>query len=257
MTSPVSPAAPGAVELRWRHVFPGDKRQLQVLRRWLAGLLPECAARDDVVSAAVELSTNAVQFSRSGRGGWFAVEITWSGQGVRVAVADGGAPTGPRLVDDPAGEHGRGLLMVRALSVRTGVSGDERGRLVWAEIPWTGEGAAEPGSFPAGYEAAIREDQATLAERFAGVPIWFGRATLQWWALPGQAGGRLLTAPSAREMAWLLDRVLRPPPGPGRMAADEPGVVRAGERVRVPAVHVAPGIHWTRSRFPRLGIQPC
>src|SRR5260370_14034143 len=219
-----------ATGLRWQRMFPGNERQLAVLRQWLAGLLPQCAAREDVVSVAVELATNAVKFTSSGRGGWFAVEITWSGPVVRVAIADGGGPPGAQLIEDQDAEHGRGLLMVRARSVRTGVSGDQRGRIVWAETSWRGEGAVEPASFPGGYEAAIRHDQAVLAERFAGVPTWFGRSTLQWWALPGRAGGRLLTAPSARELASLLDRLRHPPPEPGRRATDRPGAARAADR---------------------------
>jgi serine/threonine-protein kinase RsbW len=89
-----------------------------------------------VACVATELATNAVVHTASGRGGWFAVEITWHRAVVRVAVADCGAPGGPRMIDDPAGEHGRGLLVVRSLSVRTGVCGDHRGRLVWADVPW-------------------------------------------------------------------------------------------------------------------------
>jgi len=62
-------------------------------------------------------------------------------------------------------EHGRGLLLVRGLSARTG---------------------------------------------FGGAPAWFGRSTLQWWALAGSAG--LVTAPSARELAGLLRRLSGAPP---------------------------------------------
>jgi hypothetical protein len=43
----------------WRREFPGEGGQLGVLRRWLASLLPPCPARDDVVSVANELSSNA------------------------------------------------------------------------------------------------------------------------------------------------------------------------------------------------------
>ena len=135
--------APGS---RWRRDFPGEESQLGVLRRWLASLLPPCPARDDVVSVANELGSNAIVHTLSGRGGRFAVEVTWYGPLVRVAVADGGAPAGPRIIDDPAGEHGRGLLVVRELSARTGECGDERGRLVWADVPWSDAGAAEPAS---------------------------------------------------------------------------------------------------------------
>ena len=61
-----SPAATApevrAPALRWRRAFPGDNAQIGALRRWLESLLPPCPARDDLVSVAVELSTNAVRF---------------------------------------------------------------------------------------------------------------------------------------------------------------------------------------------------
>jgi histidine kinase-like protein len=158
----------------WGRVFPGDERQLGILRRWLASLLPDCPARNDVACVANELGTNAIVHTASGRGGWFAVEITWHRPVVRVAVADCGAPDGPQVVEDPAGEHGRGLVVVRGLSVRTGVCGDQRGRLVWADVAWDDAGAAEPASSQDPYEAVIRDGQARLAGRFVGVPTWFG-----------------------------------------------------------------------------------
>jgi len=48
--------------MRWRRVFPGEERQLGVLRRWLESLLPDCPARGDVACVATELGTNAVRF---------------------------------------------------------------------------------------------------------------------------------------------------------------------------------------------------
>ena len=178
--------------LRWRRVFPGEERQLGEVRRWLASLLPDCPARDDAASVATELGANAVRHTATGRGGWFAVEVTWHRPVVRVAVADCGAPGGPRMIDKPAGEHGRGLLMVHGLSVRTGVCGDHRGRLVWADVPWGDAGAAEPASSQDPYEAAIHDGQADLSSRFVGVPTWFGRSTLLWWALAGGSWWPLL-----------------------------------------------------------------
>src|SRR5713101_5085238 len=200
-------------------VFPGEERQLGLLRRWLESLLPACPARDDVACVAIELGTNAIVHTASGRGGWFAVEITWHRPVVRVAVADCGAPDGPRVIDDPEGEHGRGLLVVRGLSVRTGACGDQRGRLVWADVAWDDAGAAEPASSQDPYEAVIRDGQARLASLPAEVPAWFGRSTLQWWAL---AGGELVAAPSAQELARLLGRVMNPAP-PWPPAAGETG----------------------------------
>jgi hypothetical protein len=141
---------------RWRRVFPGEERRLSLLRRWLESLLPDCPARDDVACVATELGTNAVRHTAS-HGGWFALEITWCESAVRVAVADGGAPGAPRVIDDPAAEQGRGLLVVEGLSVRSGVLGDHRGRIVWADIPWGDAGAATPGSSQDTCEAVIRD----------------------------------------------------------------------------------------------------
>jgi hypothetical protein len=117
-------------------VFPGEERQLAALRRWLESLLPDCAERDDLACVATELGANAISHTRSGRGGCFAVEITCRPPEVRIAVADGGAPGEPRVIDDLDGENGRGLLVVQGLSLRSGVLGDQRGRLVWADIAW-------------------------------------------------------------------------------------------------------------------------
>lgn len=190
--------------MRWRRVFPGEERQLGVLRRWLASLLPESPARDDLTTVATELATNTIRHTASGRGGWFAVEITWHEPVVRVAVADGGGPTEPRVIEDLSADQGRGLLLVRGLSVRTGASGDQRGRLVWADVRWEGMVPAAAAAACDPYEAAIRDGETALARRFAGVPAWFGRSTLRWWALPDSAG--LVSAPSARELAALLYR---------------------------------------------------
>ena len=236
-TSPLGEPSAPVSGLRWRRVFPGEGSQLGVLRRWLESLLPERPERDDVACVANELATNAVVHTASGHGGWFAVEITWHRAVVRVAVADCGAPGGPRMIDDPAGEHGRGLLVVRSLSGRTGVCGGHRGRLVWADVPWDDAGAAEPASPQDQYEAAIRDHQAGLASRFAGVPAWFGRSTLQWWAL---AAGELVTAPSAEELASVLGDALDPParwplPTPGLSSA-EVGAARVAGREQRPAV---------------------
>jgi anti-sigma regulatory factor (Ser/Thr protein kinase) len=83
------------LERRWRRDFPGNEAELWPLREWLARLLPDAPARDDEIMVAVELATNAVKHTASGQGGFFAVEITWHAQPatVRIAVADGGAPS--------------------------------------------------------------------------------------------------------------------------------------------------------------------
>ena len=125
-----------------RRAFPGRSSEVPRLRRWLARLLPaEAPAAEDVVMIAVELATNALKHSASGRGGTFTVEIAHLARpsaAVRVAVSDDGAPTGPAwsVHPDSVAGHGLGLYLVQALASRTGVSGDHRGRRVWAEVPW-------------------------------------------------------------------------------------------------------------------------
>jgi anti-sigma regulatory factor (Ser/Thr protein kinase) len=230
-----APSAMPELEQRWRRVFPGHAGELRTLRQWLAGLLPGVPARDDVIVVAVELATNAVKHTASGRGGYFAVEITWHAQPgtVRIAVADCGAPTGPQTASgpDPFSEHGRGLQVVRGLASRTGACGDHRGRLIWADVPWAGDSPVDSG-YPAGYKAALRDGLASLAAEHADVVTWFGRATLQWWALTGQPGtGCLVTAPSAGELASILDR--HQARSPRRQAEPAPKMTaRAGNQAR-------------------------
>ncbi|MBG0818679.1 ATP-binding protein [Planomonospora sp. ID82291] len=161
----------------------------------MESLLPACPARDDLLLVADELAANAVRHTASGNDGRFATEITWSGTLVRVAVTDGGASGEPHLVDDPMAEHGRGLCLVKAISRQMGMSGDTRGRTVWAEIAWDGPGIAPADHHPPD-TAAIAGTQAELTRRFSGVVTWFGLATQQWWALARRPGADcLLTAP--------------------------------------------------------------
>jgi anti-sigma regulatory factor (Ser/Thr protein kinase) len=129
---------------QWWRVFPGEDRQLRVLREWLRGLLPACMARDDVIAVASELGANAVCHTTSGRGGQFSVEVAWTGSVVSIVVGDGGGPGEPRVIDGPESENGRGLRLVRALSLTVGVTGDERGRFVRADVPWAARFGPEP-----------------------------------------------------------------------------------------------------------------
>jgi hypothetical protein len=131
-------------------VFAGHGAELSAMRRWLATLLPGCQARDDLLVVATELGTNAIQHTATGRGGWFAVEVTWHGPLMQVVVADCGGPDEPRMIDDPAGECGRGLRLVHGLSMRTGYTGDQHGRLVWAQIAWPADGSGVTGQCPVG-----------------------------------------------------------------------------------------------------------
>ena len=235
------PGSPLAGGLRWRRVFPGRERELATLRRWLSSLLPECPARDDVLTVANELASNAIQHTLSGQGAWFAVEVTWHPAVVQVAVADCGGPSEPRVINDSSAERGRGLLMVQGLSIRTGHTGDQRGRLVWAQVPWTEPNPPVPVASRDPYQAAVRDGEAALARRFAGVPAWFGRSTLAWWAVAGPAG--LVSAPTARELAGLLYRLLDTPQPPRSQAAKAPSRTshQRPQQPDIPRPHGKPG----------------
>jgi serine/threonine-protein kinase RsbW len=132
----------------WLRVFPGEARELAAVRRWLANLLPGVPVLDDIASVATELGSNAIRHTASGRGGSFAVELTRQTRMIRVAVADSGGPGEPVLVNDPDGEQGRGLLLVRGLAIRIGVQGDQHGRLVWAELCPEPDDSATTGTDP-------------------------------------------------------------------------------------------------------------
>jgi hypothetical protein len=150
---------------------------------------------------------------------------------------------GPLAPVDPASptlrEHGRGLRLVAALAARAGVVGDHRGRLVWADVRWADDTLDQPG-FLDGYTEALRDIQTVLAARYPEVNIWFGRSSMQWWAMaPHPAPGWLLTAESPLDLAALLDvyRVTQRPPVPvpqrsrGRHGRPRPRpVLAAGEQ---------------------------
>ena len=92
---------------RWQRLFRGQESELRQLRHWLTGLLPDSPGRDDLISVAVELGTNAVQHTASGDGGWFTVEIALLSPVIRISVTDQGAADGPRLAPDEAGRRCR------------------------------------------------------------------------------------------------------------------------------------------------------
>jgi len=174
LTRPKASSPPQAQ--RWRQVFPGRRQELSQLRRWLSSLLPECPARDDLISVASELGSNALQHTASGQpGGWFVAEVGVRQSMVVVAVADGGGPAEPQLIDDPDGEHGRGLLLVNRLSLRAGFAGDQRGRVVWAQIAWP-----DPGSATSGLSHDRRQVAAGDGERRPAD----SRACLAWHPAP-------------------------------------------------------------------------
>jgi hypothetical protein len=80
----------------WSRDFPGQKAQVRAVRAWIEGLLPACDAREDLVTIASELGTNAVTHTRSGQAeGRFTVDVTWSPERTRVVAGDQGSDEVP------------------------------------------------------------------------------------------------------------------------------------------------------------------
>ena len=209
--------------MRWCKVFPGQEDQIPCVRTFVSQLLADHPDRADIVMCAAELAANAVRHTASGRDGFFATEVTWTGLTVRVAVADGGAGTGPPLGPDltstglsgPGADSGLGRLA--QLASRCGTEGDHRGRVVWAqflastELPSTelhsAGGAPGATSMPLAAEQSTAAEAADLAERYQGWHTWFGHWTRQWWAIPKQASRAtaLIAEPTAGALAQRLD----------------------------------------------------
>jgi serine/threonine-protein kinase RsbW len=119
----------------YRRTFPGRPDQIGEVRVFLREHLADHARADDITLVASELTTNAWEHTRSGeKHGTFSVRA-WlrPDETVRLEVEDHGGPFvfGQLTTDD---EGGRGLSIVDFLTAEWGVTGDERGRTVWAEF---------------------------------------------------------------------------------------------------------------------------
>jgi hypothetical protein len=201
--------------MRWCKVFPGQEDQITEAASFVAQLLGSHPDGDGIARCAAELAANAIRHTATGQDGFFATEVTWTGQTVRVAVSDGGASTVP--VTAPGGtraaagpEHG--LDRLARLSSGWGTEGDYRGRVVWAQFlastDLAGAGtAAVATSVPLTAERSTAAEAADLAERYKGWHTWFGRWTRQWWAIPKQASATasLIAEPTAVALARRLD----------------------------------------------------
>jgi PAS domain S-box-containing protein len=97
---------------RFRVDFPAEPEALAsmrgVLRRWLRHLGGDEQAIAEVVTACGEAATNAIE--HSGGGAAFEIAGQMDGRDVQIVIRDYGTWRNPR-----AGDHGRGLSLMRAL----------------------------------------------------------------------------------------------------------------------------------------------
>ena len=85
---------------------------------------------EDLTLVVSELVTNAVVHGA----GDVTLHVVADRAAVRVEVRDA-APTVPDLLaEEPAGDSGRGLLLVSKIADRWGVRREDRGKVVWAEL---------------------------------------------------------------------------------------------------------------------------
>ena len=85
---------------------------------------------DDAVLLTSELVTNAVLHGRSE----VCVEVSGSGDGMRVAVLDENSRRPVMVAEDPDALDGRGLALVQAVADRWGVEERPIGKAVWFEL---------------------------------------------------------------------------------------------------------------------------
>lgn len=131
--------------LVWRQTFAGRGDQAAPARHLVRLLLQDTVRAEDAEWVAAELTSNALQHTRSGaRGGFFVVEVARTALAARVAVYDLGGGAVPdfnqaiaaeRRVKPDQRENGRGLPGVARLADLVGVAGDPVcGHAVWAEL---------------------------------------------------------------------------------------------------------------------------
>lgn len=90
---------------------------------------------EDAVLIVSELVTNAVIHAESD----CEVRLLYRPSFLRIEVSDAGRGMPDVLATDEESEHGRGMVLTSAFSTAWGVLGDPPAKVVWAELPTTGQ----------------------------------------------------------------------------------------------------------------------
>lgn len=118
--------------------LPRDASSVREARRFITATLTEWRLEsllDDVLLVASELATNAITHADSG----YRLRLSLNDSGLRVDVIDSGDGTPEPQPPSWTAEHGRGLLLVDALTTAWGLEVvPDGGKLVWAELAGPG-----------------------------------------------------------------------------------------------------------------------
>lgn len=116
--------------------FRRERRSVRAVREFVRTAADDWgygARADDVLLCVSELATNAlVHGVPPGRGYRVRLLLQESGRLLRIEVHDSGA--GTPVAREPAGESGRGLLIVAAYSDGWGVGERSPGKVVWCRF---------------------------------------------------------------------------------------------------------------------------
>ncbi|MFB7917518.1 ATP-binding protein [Streptomyces sp. NPDC056061] len=127
----------------WRIALPHSTAAVPVARALIRTALADIDAPADCDTAELltaELVANAVEHTRGETPIELVVELWPTGCQVEVHDPDPTPPgdlsrPGPGSEPSPWQEHGRGLLLIRALSAACGHRTTERGKAVWFTLP--------------------------------------------------------------------------------------------------------------------------
>ncbi|MGW1025763.1 ATP-binding protein [Streptomyces sp. NPDC002577] len=134
---------PAHAPASWRIALPHTAAAVPVARALVRTALAEidCAADSDTAELlTAELVANAVEHTEGNTPIELVVELLPSGCQVEVHDPDPSPPaslTRPEPIEppDPLQEHGRGLLLIRALSGSCGHRPTATGKAVWFRLP--------------------------------------------------------------------------------------------------------------------------
>lgn len=128
------PLAAGGAEVTRR--LPGVAESAHAARELVRQVLAGSPCRDAADVIVTELLANAAAYTRSGLpGGWVEVSITPEPGGALIKVRDQGAVRSRAAAGsgDPD-EHGRGLVLVAALTAEWGTRPAGRGQVTWCHL---------------------------------------------------------------------------------------------------------------------------